>query len=165
MQLRQGKRRGVLLLLLALAATAGSGCAPRKIPGTEIDDTTDTRAVLDVVNAYRVAVEQRSAQAILELADESFRDDGGSANPEDDLDYRALGTTLAARLEKVRDVRLDVTVRKIEFDDDSRRARVTYSYQLSFKMPEYTGRAQTETDIKQMTLRRVEKGWKITSGI
>lgn len=161
-QLRQAERRWVLLAALALAA---SGCGARKIPGTEIDDTTDTRAVLDVVNAYRQAVEQRNAQALLALADESFRDDGGSANPEDDLDYRALGTTLPARLDKIRDIRLDVTVRRIEFDDDAMRARVTYSYQLSFKMPEYTGRSQTETDIKQMTLRRVEKGWKITSGI
>ena len=161
MQLRQAKRGWVLLAALVLA----TGCTGRKLPGTEIDDTTDTRAVLDVVNAYRVAVEQRNASAILELADESFRDDGGSANPEDDLDYKSLGTALPGRLEKVKEIRLDLTVRRIEFDDEALKARVTYSYQLSFKMPEYTGRASTETDIKQMTLRRVEKGWKITSGI
>ena len=58
-----------------------------------------------------------------------------------------------------------MTVKRIEFDDDQRLARVTYSYQLSFKMPDYTSRAVTETDIKQMTLKRVDKSWKITSGI
>jgi hypothetical protein len=148
-----------------LALVAAVGCAGRKLPGTEIDDTSDTRAILDVINAYRAAVEKRNSQAIIDLADPSFRDDGGSANPEDDLDYASLSTVLPGRMEKLRDVRLDLTVRRIEFDEDGLRCRATYNYQLSFKMPDYTSRSQTEADIKQMTLRRVEKGWKITSGI
>jgi hypothetical protein len=150
-------------LLLALAM---SGCMPHKLAGTDIDDTSDTRAVLDVVNLYRAAVERRNAQAVIDLTDESFRDDGGSVNPDDDLDYKALYTVLPGRLLKLRDVKLDLTVRRIEFDDDSKKARVTYSYQLTFKVPEYTPRTQTENDIKQMTLKRVgENAWKITSGI
>jgi hypothetical protein len=164
-QLRQVMRRLSLLTAVVAVALVAPGCTPKKLPGTEIDDTSDTRAVIDVVNAYRQAVEKRNSDAIIALADPSFRDDGGSANPEDDLDYKSLFTLLPARLEKIRDVRLDVTVRKIEFDEDALKARVTYSYQLSFKMPDYTNRAQTEGDIKQMTLKRVESGWKITSGI
>ncbi len=143
-----------------------SGCLHNKLAGTDIDDTSDTRAVLDVVNQYRAAVEHRNAQGIIDLADESFRDDGGSVNPDDDLDYKSLFTALPARLQKLADVKLDLTVRRIEFDDDTKKARVTYSYQLTFKVPEYTARTQTENDIKQMTLKRVgENAWKITSGI
>lgn len=150
--------------VVVLAVT--SSCAARKLPGSDIDDTTDTRAVIDVVNAYRQAVESRNTQALVELADESFRDDGGSATPDDDLDYKSLFTALPARFQKLQDVKLDVTVRRIEFDDDVKKARVTYSYQLSFRIPEYTGRTQNETDIKQMTLKRVaDKQWKIVSGI
>jgi hypothetical protein len=150
-------------LLFSLAL---SGCLHNKLAGTDIDDTSDTRAVLDVVNQYRAAMEHRNAQGIIDLADESFRDDGGSVNPDDDLDYKTLFTTLPARLQKIADVKLDLTVRRIEFDDDSKKARVTYSYQLTFKVPEYTSRTQTENDIKQMTLKRVgENAWKITSGI
>lgn len=150
-------------LLFSLAL---SGCLHNKLAGTDIDDTSDTRAVLDVVNQYRAAMEHRNAQGIIDLADESFRDDGGSVNPDDDLDYKSLFTTLPARLQKIADVKLDLTVRRIEFDDDSKKARVTYSYQLTFKVPEYTSRTQTENDIKQMTLKRVgENAWKITSGI
>jgi hypothetical protein len=45
-------------------------------------------------------------------------------------------------------------------------ARVTYSYQVSFSLPEYTSRTQSENDIKQMLLKRVgEDEWKIASGI
>jgi len=122
--------------------------------------------VLDVVNRYRQAVEQKNTQAIIDLADESFRDDGGSSTPEDDLDYKSLYTVLPGRFQKVEDVRLDVNVRRIEFDDAQKLARVTYTYTMSFKMPSISDRSRTESDIKQMTLTRVgDKDWRITSGI
>jgi hypothetical protein len=156
-------RSAIVFSLLALATT---GCAPRKIPGTELDDTSETRAVIDVLQKFRAAVEKKDADAIVKMADKSFRDDGGSSNPDDDLDYASLGPKLAARMAKMSNVKLDVTVRRIEFDDESKMARVTYSYQVSFSLPEYTSRTQRENDIKQMLLKRVgEDEWKIASGI
>ncbi len=152
----------VPLALLVLLA----GCAPRKIPGTDLDDTGDTRAVLDLMKKYRSAVEQRNPGALQQLADESFRDDGGSSQPEDDLDYATLKEQLTSRFAKVSELRLDVVVRRIEFDDDAKRARVTFSYTMSFKLPDYSGKTQTENDLKQMMLKRVgDQEWKITSGI
>lgn len=155
------------LIPLVIVLTLGLlGCSPKKIPGTELDDTSDTRAVLDVLQKYRSAVEARNAQALVTLADESFRDDGGSASHDDDSEYANLKEKMTVRLGKVADLRLDITVRRIEFDDDAKHARVTYSYQMSFKMPEYSSRTQSENDIKQMMLKRVgEQEWKITSGI
>jgi hypothetical protein len=153
-------------LSLAVLVLALSGCAPKKIPGTDLDDTSETRAVIDVLQKYRLAVESKNTTAIQQLADSSFRDDGGSSSPDDDLDYASIPTRLAARMAKVSDLKLDVTVRRIEFDGDEKVARVTYSYQLSFKMPEYSTRTQSENDIKQMLLKRVgDSEWKITSGI
>ena len=151
----------VLLLSLALMA-----CTPRKIPGTDLDDTSDTRAVIDVMQKYRSAFEAKNTDALVKMCDESFRDDGGSSNPDDDLDYTSLVPKMNARMQKVSDLKLDVTVRRIEFDTENKIARVTYSYQLSFKMPDYSSRTQTENDIKQMLLKRVgDQDWKITSGI
>lgn len=155
-----------LLVVASLAAVALCGCTVKKIPGTDIDDTSDTRAVLDVVNAYRVAVEHRNVDALIELADESFRDDGGSSGPDDDLDYKTLRTALPARFARIEDLHLDLSVRKVAFDDEAKSARVTYTYTLAFKLPQLSSRAQQENDIKQMTLKRVdEKTWKIVSGI
>jgi hypothetical protein len=152
--------------LAAFLALALTGCAPKKIPGTDLDDTSETRAVIDVMQKYRLAVEAKNPQALLKLTDESFRDDGGSSSPDDDLDYASLPSRLAQRMAKVSELKLDVTVRRIEFDTDEKVARVTYSYQLSFKMPEYSSRAQSENDIKQMLMKRVgEQEWKIISGI
>jgi len=158
--------RMVIIPLVVLLALVLSGCPPRKIPGTELDDTSDTRAVIDVLQKYRQAVEAKNTQALLQLTDESFRDDGGTSAPDDDLDYKSLPAKLATRMAKVSELKLAVTVRRIEFDSDEKVARVTYSYQLSFKMPDYSARTQSENDIKQMLLKRVgDQEWKITSGI
>jgi hypothetical protein len=155
-----------LIPLVAVLTLGLMGCAPKKIPGTELDDTSETHAIIDVIQKYRSAVEAKNTDAIVALADKTFRDDGGSANPDDDLDYATLPARLTERMAKVTDLKLDVTVRRIEFDKNDKFARVTYSYQLSFKIPEYSGRPQSESDIKQMLLKRVgEDEWKIASGI
>lgn len=156
-------------ILLVVGLVALAGCM-KKIPGTEIDDTSDSRAILDVMTAYRSAVEQRNAQAIIDLADPAFRDDGGSSGPDDDLDYSTLYTSLATRFQRIEDVRLDMNVRRMEFDESTNGARVTYTYTLSFKMPTLSGRTQTDTDIKQMLLKRSDESngkarWRIVSGI
>lgn len=152
--------------LVAFLVLALTGCSPKKIPGTDLDDTSETRAVIDVLQRYRMAVEAKNTSALVQLTDESFRDDGGSSAPDDDLDYATLPSKLAQRMAKISELKLDVTVKRIEFDSDEKMARVTYSYQLSFKMPEYSNRTQSENDIKQMLLKRVgDQEWKITSGI
>jgi uncharacterized membrane protein YheB (UPF0754 family) len=153
--------------VVAVALALGlSGCMPKKIPGTEIDDTSDTRAVMALFQEYRKAVEGRDAKTIIGLCDESFSDDGGSADPDDDMVYSSLAKDLPERFARVQDVRLEMSIRKIELNEDATIARVTYSYTLTFRMPKYTSRGQSETDLKQMTLRRIdEKTWKITSGI
>jgi hypothetical protein len=150
---------GVLTLLLC-------GCAPKKIPGTDLDDTSDTRAVIDVLQKYRSAVEQKNTDALMTMVDESFRDDGGTSSPDDDTDFGSLPAKVSARFSKVVDLRLEVTIKRIEFDTENQVARVTYSYRLNFKMPEYSSRNQGENDLKQMLLKRVSgEHWKITSGI
>ncbi len=153
-------------LLLFFFALSFSACPPKKIPGTDIDDTADTQAILAVIRKYKVAVEGRNPEGIHQLCDKSFSDDGGSALPDDDLDYDTLRDRLRKRMENVTDVKLELTVRRVEFDTEEKFARVTYSYQVSFKMPGYSSRTQSENDIKQMLLKRTaENDWKIASGI
>lgn len=158
--------RTFLIVCSALFLAAFSSCMPKKIPGTELDDTDDTRALIAVLQQYRSAVEAQNASAIVQMADPAFKDDGGSASPEDDLEYANLGTKLGERLAKVKDLKLELTIKRIELSEAADVARVTYTYQMSFRMPEYSGRIQAENDIKQMVLKRAgEQSWKIVSGI
>ena len=152
--------------LFLIVAVAAIGCMPKKIPGTDLDDNDDTRAILDVMEKYRTALEKRDAQSIIGLADESFKDDGGSANPDDDYNYHDLYTKLPETLKRLGDIRLEFNVRKIELSEDTTSARATFTYTQSYMMPGLQAKKQSDTEIKQMILKKVDKGtWKIVSGV
>lgn len=152
-------------VLAAFALLAASGCTPKRIPGTDIEDTPESRAILEVMEKYRRAVEARDASGVLALVADSFKDDGGTPSPEDDLDYQGLTERLPQAMARLEDVRLEMTVRKVEIDKSAGTARAVYTYTTSFRMPGLTTRPQSESEIKEMFFKRVGEQWKITSGI
>jgi hypothetical protein len=151
-------RRTVLPLLLLLAAA--DGCGPHHIPGTDLEDTGDTRAIIDVMTRYNQALEARDANAILALVDPEFRDNAGTLTPEDDIDLQRLHTVLPQRLAKLQDVAVRIEIKKIEVNGD--RASAVYTWVSSFKL---NGKPMTESDIKRMEFKRRPEGWKILSGV
>ena len=139
------------------------GCAPKPIPGTTIDDTADNRAILQTLERYRATVENRDASGLLALVSHSFRDTGGTSNPEDDLTYATLQQNLPERLARIQDVHADLDIRAIAVDKDS--ANAIFYYNLRFRIPSLTTRPQNESDLKQMKLHKEAGQWKIISGI
>jgi hypothetical protein len=151
------RRRWLPLLVLLCAAL---GCAVPKIPGTEIEENSDSTAILGVITKYNSALDAQDAAGILALVDTSFYDDAGTLTPEDDLDYASLKTKLPALLAKLQDVRVKITVKTMNIDRDQ--ATVVYNYVATFRIGNKT---QTESDIKRMELKRVNGIWKIVKGI
>jgi hypothetical protein len=149
-------RRALLFLIVVAAA----GCGPHRIPGTDLEDTGDTRAIIDTIARYNSALEARDANAILALVDPEFRDNAGTLSPEDDIDIERLRTVLPKRLAKLQDVAVRIEIKTIDVKGD--RAQAVYTWVSQFKL---NGKAMTESDIKRMDLRRTAEGWKILSGI
>ena len=149
-------RRALLFLIVVAAA----GCGPHRIPGTDLEDTGDTRAIIDTIARYNSALEARDANAILALVDPEFRDNAGTLSPEDDIDIERLRTVLPKRLAKLLDVAVRIEIKTIDVKGD--RAQAVYTWVSQFKL---NGKPRTESDIKRMELRRRADGWKIVSGI
>src|SRR4051812_544399 len=103
------------IAVLALSA----GCTPKHIPGTEIQDNSDTRGILNVMEKYRSALEAKDAAGILAIVSPAFRDDGGTPNPTDDLDFAGLQKSLPQRLSRAEDVHVDLDVRKITVEKEN----------------------------------------------
>jgi hypothetical protein len=143
------------LLLLGLAA-----CGPHRIPGTDLEDSSDTRAILEVMQKYNNALSARDAAGILELLDPAFKDNGGTLTPEDDLDYEKMKTVIPQRLAKVKDLAVRMEVKTIEVQGNS--ATAVYTWVSQFKLG---NKPITESDIKRMEFRREPEGWKILSGV
>lgn len=152
-----------LPLTIALLLLLSSACAARRIPGTDFEDTSDTRAILQVMEAYRTALEARDAAGIIKLVSESFTDDAGTLSPADDLDYASLREKLPERLAKLEDVEVQISVRKLTVERDT--ASVIYYYNTRFRIPGLTTKPLNEGDLKQMWLKRVGGDWKIVSGL
>lgn len=163
MNLRPATSSVAAVALAALAALAGCTGAKR-IPGTEIRDTPDARAIVGVIDAYRQAAERRDAAAVLALVSESYFDDAGTADPSDDIDYLQLKQLLPAHYRKLSAIRLGIGVREVEVKGD--RAVATVFYDGHYRVSTATGEAQKSTsDVSQMHFVREGGQWKIQSGL
>jgi hypothetical protein len=152
-------RLAVVLTTLGLAA-----CGAHRIPGTEIRDTPDARAIYGVIDSYRLASERREPDTILALVSEQYFDDAGTPDPGDDLDYAQLQRVLPARFRQVSAMRLGITVREIDVKGDHATANVFYDghYRLSTPSGETPKAA---SDVSQMKFVRENGAWKIVSGL
>ena len=151
--------RIAVIAVLALAA-----CGAHHIPGTQINDTPEARAVYGVIEAYRVAAERRDPEAILALVSTQYFDDAGTPDPGDDLDYAQLQKVLPERFRKVSAMRLGITVREIEVKGDRATANVFYDGHYRLTTPSGEA-AKVASDISQMRFVREGGTWKITSGL
>ncbi len=151
-----------LVLTSAILAIA-SGCAERRIPGTEIPDTVESREILQVMENYRAAVEARDAAGVVKLVSEKFHDEAGTNDPADDLDRAKLQQTLTERFAQLADVKLQIEPRAVQVQDGT--GAVTYYYTLNYRLPKLTSVAQMESEIKQMVFAREGNTWKIVTGI
>jgi ketosteroid isomerase-like protein len=151
--------------MLALALTGLlAACGSRRIPGTDIKDNKDTRAVVAVIDQYRAASERRDAAAVLVLVSTKYFDDAGTPDPSDDIDYGQLKKRLAGDFSKVTTLRLDIGVRRIDVEDDHAAAYVFYDehYRIATQGGEV---AKAASDPHRMSFVREDGAWKIVAGL
>ncbi len=151
-------RRLLVTLALALAACA------KNIPNTEIRDTPDTRAILEVIEKYRAGIERRDAGAVLALVSKAYFDDAGTPDPADDMDYSQLQKALTTDYSKLPAVRMEIGVKKIDVDGDKAAAYLFYDSHFRVATPRGEVPKQT-SDQSRMTFRREAGAWRITSGL
>ena len=149
----------------ALLATACLlACSHATIPGTQIPDSPQNRAVLDVFSKYRDALEQRDATAILSLAAPSYADNGDPAHGVGPSDYASLQQKLQTDFAKVAGIKLEATVKDIEVKGDE--AQLDYFQVLRYSVKTPSGESwKSESDDARMKFARVKGEWKIASGL
>ena len=150
--------------LLVCALLVFAACTPRNIPGTQIPDTEDTRAVLNVMEQYRAAVEARDAKAIQGLVSKSFRDNSGTEDPADDLTYQNLTQELPALFSRIEAPKVDIDIRKMDVQRDGV-ATVIYYWNATWRVPTLMDRPQRDSELKQMVLQKEDGKWRIVTGI
>jgi hypothetical protein len=146
-------------LLLALAA-----CAHATIPGTNIPDNEQTRAVLDVFGRYKNALEGRDPSALYQLAAPNYYDAGDMTHGQTPTDYQHLQQKLTHDFDNLAGVRLDATIKDVAVKGDQ--AQIDYFAVLRYAVKTPRGEVwKPESDDARMKLVRVGGEWKIQSGL
>lgn len=138
-------------------------CAHSKIPETDIDDTSENREILSILDKYRLAFENRDAEGVLALVSTDFYETNGTSDPADDYDYRELREKLQSEFTRSEKVQVLMRVDAIEVDDDKAIADVYYTVRAQNAYPSGT-KWETGSDRSRLKLKRTGKQWLLTSG-
>ncbi len=149
-----------LALLLALAAA----CAPRLLPGTEVKETRDTRAIYDVIQQWVTAMNARDVAGVLAVVAPDYFDDAGTPDPSDDLDRGRLEKALTDDFAKVEATKLAVTIRRIDVDGASATSELYYDSYYRVQTP--AGAVpRRDSDVYRLRLKKEDGAWKIVAGL
>jgi hypothetical protein len=151
-----------LLPLLALVALVA--CAHATIPGKNVPEEPENRAVLEVLARYKQAMEARDPNALLSLAAPDYFDRGDSTRPTEPRDLEGLRRTLPKDFTGVRALKLDIDIRNLKIQGDQ--AQVDYFGVMRYAIAVPNGEKWfTESDDERMKFVRVGSEWKISSGM
>ena len=161
-----------LALVLALPLGA-SGCKGKPtIPGTEIPDSEENRAILLTLERYRTAFVARDAATVLASAHPTYFDSAGTDDPSDDVDYPTLGALVRRRFAQLDAVRMTVDYLEIHVHGDRATVKVWIDASFRFKplldvegAPRPQSPYARKQDHARFELLREEGAWLIVSGL
>lgn len=155
-------RSAALLLFTGLFA---AGCGPAYIEGTKIEHTDEREEIAKLIERYRIAVEQRDADALRAMASNAYYENGSTTeNPSDDYDFNGLSKVLDDIRSTVKRVRYEIDLTDIQVMEDTAIVDFDYRTQYLYVVGEQD-RWETATDRNRLTFRRERGEWRIVSGL
>jgi hypothetical protein len=154
-----------VVVLSALSALAGACAHTRVLPGTQVADTQDNRAILAVIEQYRMRLLEKNIEGLLNLASRAYFEDAGTPTAEDDYGYEGLKYVLTNRLARLKSLRYDIQYRNVRVR--AGRAEVEVFLSGAFEVIAESGdRYRRVSDYHMFELERGEKDhWKFLSGM
>jgi hypothetical protein len=142
-----------------------SGCTAKMIPNTRVPDTGDNREVLDFVEKYRKAVEDRDIGTLMQMTSRDYFDDMGTPQGDDDVDYDALQKGLQRLRQEVLGARYQISYRGVTFTD-THKVLVDLLYTGWFKVSTTEGEQwRRRLEPHRIVLAREDRSYKILSGM
>ena len=110
-------RTSLLALFLLIAAY---GCGHQNIPNTHVKDTAENREIIEFVERYRKAVEERDIATLLNMTSRFYFDDMGTPAGDDDIDYDMLKIALERKRKDVLAARYQISYRGLTYTSNDR---------------------------------------------
>ena len=153
------------LSCLVLTLLLSSSCAHSLVDGAQIEDNDENREILSILKSVRTAMQERNQEALLALVSESYFEDMGTADPEDDYGYEYLRSTIIPQTMKIAGkVVVDFAVHEIHVDDQLAHADIRYNSRARLDLP--TGEVwNTQKEFNRLELKKENGKWLITRGL
>ncbi|RME22046.1 MAG: hypothetical protein D6806_13590 [Deltaproteobacteria bacterium] len=151
---------------VAIVALVLSACGPKLIPGLDIEvaDTPDNRALLNLLERFQQAYQNKDVDTLVSLAASSFYETCGTQDTSDDYDVQGLRKHFTEHFKKVKKLSLTIGLKDLRVDGD--RAVIDYHYLARYLLELPSGeRWQIKDDMQRMHLVRENGQWKIVSGM
>lgn len=155
------------LSAIFMAFTLGAvGCAHGLIEGTQVPDTEDNRAVLEVLKTYQSAMQDRDPQKVIDLVAADYFEDMGTIDTDDDYGYQHLVEQVIPQSLKVaEEMHLNFEIHAIEVDGDSAYADVRYKARTKLNFSSGT-MWESHKDFNRIEFSMGEDGrWVIKAGL
>lgn len=141
-----------------------TGCGASMIPNTDVEDNAENREIIEFMESYRHAVEDRNIGKLLKLASPDYYDDSGTPNAEDDVDYESLAQKLATWKERLIKVRYEIRYRRVTRVRE--RIFVDFTYTGSFQLKTVEGEhAVRRLEDNRIVLAEKDDSFEIVSGM
>ena len=152
--------------VLVSACVLALACSPGYIGDTPIEDTPDKRAVFEVVEAYRQAIEHRSVETLAAIVSPQYFENASSTAIQlDDYGYEKLRDVVMPLLQDhIKSVQYRIRMIRLEVEGD--RAFADFEYWVKFLYTE-GGRDgwRTKNDFNRLEFAREGGAWKIIGGL
>lgn len=125
-------RTATHLLLALMSFSVLAGCAGQQIPNTTVSDTPENREVVEFMETYRHAVEERDVGRLMTLASPMYLDHNGTPVGRDDHDFDTLREKLTRWAAGVLDVRYEIRYRRVT--RSTSRVFIEYRYSASYRI-------------------------------
>jgi hypothetical protein len=140
-------------------------CTPPMIPGTRIEDTKANRTVLEVLGAYKLAVETRSVDGVLALCSERYYEDNANTDPSDDYGYNDLKSrVLPDTFRRLSEVRLELEVKTVKVEKNKAYADIRFQFQAKMALPAGE-KWHADTELNRIEFEQENGAWKIIRGL
>jgi hypothetical protein len=155
-------------LLLFFALSSVFACVPRGeyIGGTKIPRSAENEQLIQRLEEYRMAVEQKDAGKLVLMAAEEYWEDSGTPTGADDYGYDQLREVLTGRFQQARSIRY--SMRYVNVRRQGERAYVDVLIDASYTLTDARGVEirEDKRDQNQLVLRwdPEKEQWMFLSG-
>lgn len=155
----------VVFAVAGLALSLGACASTSKtIPGTQVPESSENRAILKVLENYRTAVEQRDAPTLVAMASPRYWEDSGTPTGSDDYGHAQLRDVLVGKYQKASAIRF--SMKYVGFRRKGPRAEVDVMIDASYSIETARGTERRDMrDQNQLVLEWDGRRWLFLSGM